>query len=141
MISDQVVLSIQVLKSSREGNCTTHLGNLLQCSPVLLWKKLFSSLEVLSYQFSPVVSHPPTTHHCEEPFCLLSNLPARMGRQLGGPPRFLFPSLKKLHSLIISPQGRFSSSELSSSPSPELVPFDKYCTEEPKTGCSIEIWV
>lgn len=60
-------LCSQVLKTSNDGNCTTHCGNLLHWLTVILKKVLFMSSLNLLFGFIVVFSHLPMLHHCENP--------------------------------------------------------------------------
>lgn len=70
-------LSTWVLKISKNRDDTTSLGTCYTTWPSS-WEKnnLFTAVLNLSFQVMSGLAHPPTTHHCQEPVCLLYNLPS-----------------------------------------------------------------
>lgn len=59
------------MKTSKDGDGTTSLGNLLLCLTVLIEKRALPAFRY-SFQFMPVVSHPLAMLRCVKPSSIFS---------------------------------------------------------------------
>lgn len=72
--SDQI-LSTCILKTFKDRG-HNFPGYLLHHLTILMEKKvLLMAILNLLFQVMAVLPHPPTMHHCQDPVCLLNNLP------------------------------------------------------------------
>lgn len=99
-----------VLKTSKNRDCVTSLGNPLHCRAVLMVKMIFL-IANLNFCFRLVlaVPHAPTMYCCEEPRAVSSILPIGTGGCCLVPCSCLLPRLSNPSSLSLFLQDKCSS--------------------------------
>lgn len=112
-------LSSQILKTSKNRDSTTSLGNLLYCLTVLMGKKFLMTLSLklsfIGLSLLPLII--PLSAKIRAWLCLLSNSPQTPGSSVRSSCTHLFPLLNKPWFLSFSSQKKCSSPKCPCDPS------------------------